>query len=135
MLIGVAAVAVVVSAGLYALFHGYFDHGQFEVLRVQWASSHQVAMVARRLDHEALGGLEFFVLVGSHLYTPSELRHAYYSDAVVFSTSNDCLAVHWDAPNRLTITCDGLALGRDDINVERRQVGSVAISYQNIGPR
>jgi len=53
----VAAVAVATSLGLgiYGLFHGYFDHGQFEIKQYQWSSKNQVAMLAERSDHEALG--------------------------------------------------------------------------------
>ena len=88
-LLGVGVVAVLAMALLYALFHGYFDHGQFEIKRFQWSSTNQVAMVAKRSDREALGGLDYFVLIGNHLFTPVELRHAYYSNAVVFSALSD----------------------------------------------
>jgi hypothetical protein len=65
------------AVGWYALFHGYFDHGHFEIKQVQWCSTNQVAMLAERWDDEALGGLDYYVLVGSHLFTATELRHAY----------------------------------------------------------
>jgi hypothetical protein len=70
--VAVGAIAIVVTAALYALFHGYFDHGQFEIKRFQWSATNQVAMVAERSDHEALGGLEYYVLIGNHLFTPDE---------------------------------------------------------------
>jgi hypothetical protein len=59
----------VLAVGWYALFHGYFDHGQFEIKQFQWSSTGQVAMLAERSDHEALGGLEYYVLIGNHLFT------------------------------------------------------------------
>jgi hypothetical protein len=131
-LVGVGAVAVFAMASVYGLFRGYFDHGQFEVKQSQRSSTNQVAMLAERSDHEALGGLEYYVLVGTHLFTPAELRRAYYSNAVVFNASSDCLTLHWDNPNRLTIKCDGSTIDRDHINTQRQQIGSVVISYENI---
>src|SRR5438874_1937203 len=58
-LVGVGVVAILAMAALYGLFHGYFDHGEFEIKQFQWSSTNQVAMVAERSDpNEALGGLE-----------------------------------------------------------------------------
>jgi len=131
-LVGVAAVAIFSMVSLYGLFHGYFDHGQFEIKQFQWSPTNQVAMVAERSDHEALGGLEYYVLIGNHLFTPAELRHAYYSSAVVFNASSDCLTLHWDGPNRLTIRCNGSTVDRNHINAQRQQIGNIAISYENI---
>src|SRR4051812_13026884 len=113
--IGSGAVAVLAIAFLYSLFHGYFDHGQFEIKQSQWSSTNQVAMLALRSDNEALGGLDYFVLIGGHLFTPTELRRAYYSDAVIFSGASDCLTLHWDGPNRLTITCNGSTVDKGHI--------------------
>jgi hypothetical protein len=134
LLAGVVAVAILAMASLYALFHGYFDHGEFEIKQFQWSSANQVAMLAERSDNEALGGLEYYVLVGDHLFTPAELRHAYYSDAVVFSTSSNDLTLRWDGPNRLFIGCNGPYLEQGDINVEKKQSGRVSVFYVNISP-
>jgi hypothetical protein len=121
---------------LYGLFHGYFDRGEFEIKRFQWSSANQVAMVAERSDQNALGGLDYFVLTGNHLFTPTELRHAYHSNAVVFSAlTDDCLTLRWDGQNRLTIRCNGSTVDKDHINAQRQQMGSVAISYENIALR
>jgi hypothetical protein len=130
--VAVGAIAILVTAASYALFHGYFDHGQFEMKQFQWSATNQVAMVAERSHHEALGGLEYYVLIGNHLFTPAELRHAYYSDAVVFNASSNCLTLHWDGPNRLTIRCNGSVVDRNHINAQRQQIGDIAISYENI---
>jgi hypothetical protein len=134
LLVGVGAVAILAMASVYALFHGYFDHGEFEIKQFQWSSANQVAMLAERSDDQALGGLEYYVLVGDHLFTPAELRHALYSDAVIFSTSSNDLTLRWDGPNRLIIGCNGPYLEQQDINVEKKQSGSVSISYVNISP-
>src|SRR5438046_4179378 len=106
-LAGVGAVAILAMGFLYALFHGYFDDGQFEIKKFQWSSANQVAMLVERSDHHALGGLDYYVLVGNHLFTPDELRHAYHSDAVVFSALSNDLTLRWDGPNRLIIECNG----------------------------
>lgn len=130
-------VACILVAGLaiaaYLLFHGYLDPGRFEIKQAQWSSTNQVAVVAERSDHYALGRLDYFVLVGNHLFTPTELRYAYHSDAVVFSalTGND-LTLRWDGPNRLIIRCNGPTVGISDINTQKRRVGNIAISYENI---
>jgi hypothetical protein len=131
--VGVGAVATLTIALVYGLFHGYFDHGQFEITQFQWSSTRdQVAMIAERSDRQALGGLEYYVLIGNHLFTPAELRHAYYSNAVVFNASSDCLALQWEGQNKLTIKCKGSTIDTDDINVQRHQINNVAISYENI---
>ena len=132
-LVGLGGVAILVMATLYGLFHGYFDHGQFEIKRSQWSSTNQLAMVAERSDHEALGGLDYFVLIENHLLTPAELRHAYHSDAVVFSAlTDDCLMLHWDGQNKLTITCNGSTVDRNHINAQKQQIGDISIAYENI---
>ena len=69
-LVGVGAVVMLAMAFLYALFHGYFDHGEFKIKQFQWSSANQVAMLVERSDNEALGGLDYYVLVGDHLFTP-----------------------------------------------------------------
>lgn len=131
-LVGVGAVAILAMASIYALFHGYFDHGQFEINQFQWSSAGQVAMLAERSDNQALSGLEYYVLVGDHLYTPDELRRALYSDAVIFDAGSNYLRLRWDGPNRLIIGCNGPTLARDDINRQKRQAGNIAVSYENI---
>jgi hypothetical protein len=97
ILVGVACTVALGATGLtFALFHGYFDHGQFEIKEVQWSSTNQVAMVAERSDREALGGLEYYVLIGNHVLTPTELRFAYYSHDIAFSAADDCLKYSLD---------------------------------------
>ncbi|HTC36407.1 MAG TPA: hypothetical protein VK724_23710 [Bryobacteraceae bacterium] len=125
-------VAASLVAATYGLFHGYFDPGQFEVKQQQWSSSKQVAMLAERSDHEALGGLTYFVLIGDHLLSPDELRHAYYSDAVVFAAASTCLSLHWENASRLDVGCNGSYMDRNHIDVQKRQSGEITISYENI---
>lgn len=115
-------VAILTMIYVYALFHGYFDHGKFEIKQFQWSSANRVAMLAERSDNEALGGLEYYVLVGDHLFTPAELRHAYYSDAVIFNAESNYLTLRWDGPNRLTIGCSSTTLDRGHINSQKQKV-------------
>lgn len=131
-LVGMGLLAMLVMACLYALFHGWFDHGQFEIKQSQRSSTNQLAMLAERSDHEALGGLEYYVLIGNHLFNPAELRHAYYSNAVVFNASSDCLTLRWDGPNRLVVRCNGSVIDKRHINTQRQQIGNVSIAYENI---
>lgn len=131
-LAGAGILGMLVMVCLYALFHGYFDHGQFEIQQFRWSATNHVAMVVERSDHEALGGLEYYVLIGDHLFNPAELRQAYYSGAVAFNASTDCLTLRWDSPSRLTIRCDGSTLDKNHINAQRQQIGSISIAYENI---
>ena len=131
-LAGVGVTVIFAMAYLYALFHGYFDHGDFEIKQFQWSSAGQVAMLAERSDHEALGGLEYYVLVGDHLFTSVELRRSYYSDAVIFNAGSNRLTLRWDGSTRLIIGCNGATLDRDEINAQKKHAGKIAISYENI---
>lgn len=132
-LVGVGTVAILAIVSLYGLFRGYFDPGHFEIKRFLWSSTDQVAMVAERSDNDALGGLEYYVVIGNHLFTPAELRLANHSDAPVFSAgSSNCLRLRWDGPNKLIISCNGSAIDRDHINAQKQQIGNIAISYENI---
>jgi hypothetical protein len=126
------AAAVSLGAAVYALFHGYFDKGQFEIKQAQWSSSKQVAVVAERSDQEALSGYTYFVLTGNHLFSPAELRHAYHSDAVVFAAASSRLDLHWESPSKLVVACNGSAVDPNHIDVQKRQSGEVAVSYENI---
>jgi hypothetical protein len=125
--LGAAVVAIV-----FALFRGYFDHGKFEVTKMEWSSSGQLAIVARRSDHEALSGDAYFVLIGDHLFSPTELRRENYSHAVIFSTSRDCLTLRWEDSDNLVVTCGDSSIEPGSINVQQRRSGQVAISYVNI---
>jgi hypothetical protein len=127
--------AILVLTGLLALFHGCFDHGEFEIKQSQRSSTNQVAMMAERSDHEALGGLEYYVVIGDHLFNSAELRSAYHSNAVVFSAASDCMTLRWNGPDKLTIKCDGSTIEKGQINVQRQQVGNVSIAYENIASK
>jgi hypothetical protein len=133
ILLIVSGLVLILGAGLaYGLFHGYFDHGQFEVRQVQWSSANQAAMVVERSDQQALSGYTYFVLLGDHVFSPSELRHEYHSGAVVFAAADSCLDLHWQGPTKLLIACNGQTLTREHIDVEKQKSGEIAILYDNI---
>jgi hypothetical protein len=119
---------VALGVAVYALFHGYFDHGQFEIKQAQWSSSGHVAMLAERSDQQALGGLTFFVLIGNHLFSTAELRLAR-----IFAAASDCINLRWENPNKLVISCQGSSpIDPGLIDVQKLQSGNIAISYENI---
>ena len=119
---GAMAVVLFAFVFVYALFHGYFDHGHFEIKSYARSSVNQVAVVAERWDaDEALGGLDSYVVLGNHLFSPDELRHAYYSDAVVFAAESTCATVHWESEKKLQISCKGSAIDKGHINAQRQQ--------------
>lgn len=126
------SVALVAAASTFALFHGYFDHGQFEIKETNWSPSARVAMVAERSDHEALGGLDYFVLIGDHVFSPTELRFAYHSDDVAFAAADNCLGVRWIDSHNLEVMCRDRSLDSGHINVRKRRVGDIEITYVNI---
>jgi hypothetical protein len=134
----VLAVGLLMAMGVYALFHGYFDHGLFEVKRLEWSGSppRRAAIVAERSDHEAMSSDQYFVLIADHVPSASELRSAYYSRDVVFRAGgDDCLSVRWNDSNALTITCtmkNPDPLYTPGIAVQKYKAGDVAIRYVNI---
>src|SRR5579872_4953427 len=109
----IVAAAAILSVLGYLLFHGYFDRGKFEIKQVQWSSSKQVAMLAERSDNQALGGLTYFVLIGNHVFSADELRHAYHSDAPVFAATSTCLNLRWESPSSLVVVCNGSYLNQE----------------------
>lgn len=131
----VLAVGLLMGGGLlYALFHGYFDHGLFEVKQVAWSPSapRRVAIVAERSDHEAMSSYVYFVLIADHVFSATELRRAYYSDDVVFAAASPCLNASWNDPHQLTVSCRNGTIDSAHINVRKLTADNVAITYVNI---
>jgi hypothetical protein len=133
---------VLVVTPIYMLFHGYFDHGLFEIRQVEWSSSppRRVAVLAERSDHEAMSSAQYFVLIRDHIPSATELRITYYSHDVVFRAAGDCLSLRWTDPRSLTITCTMTSLDplyTAGIAVQKYKAGDVTIKYVNIagGPR
>jgi len=130
----ICVVLAALTSVAYMWFHGYFDPGRFEIKQAQWSSSKQVATLAERSDQEALGGLTYFVVIGDHVPSAVELRHAYHSNAVVFAATSTCLTLNWESPSRLVVACKGSYLDQQDIDVEKRKYRGVSISYVDISP-
>jgi hypothetical protein len=122
----------VLTVTVYALFHGYFDPGSFEIDQTEWSPSRQVAIVAKRSDHQALSGDQYFVLIGDHLFSARELRHACYSRVVIFRADSSCLTVRWKDSHNLVVTCNGEAIEADHIAVQQHRSADVTVSYQDI---
>ena len=118
--------------GIYALFHGFFDSGTFEVMQSQWSRSKQLAVVGRRYDHAALGGLQYFVAIGTHPFSQADLEHAYYYDGLVFRAGSQCLTVEWITDHELAVRCSDHSIQSGEIAVQQKQVGNVTIIYQDI---
>ena len=97
----VLSVSLLMAACVYVLFHGYFDHGLFEIKQLEWSPSapRRVAVVAERFDHQAMNSDTYFVLIADHVFSAAELRRAYHSDGVVFAAASDCLTVSWTDPH------------------------------------
>lgn len=130
----VAVCASVIPIGwvVYALFHGSFDNGTFEVEQSRWSPSKQLAVVGRRSDHEALGGDQYFVAIGDHPFSSADLKHAYYYDGLVFRAGSACLTIRWMNEHELAVRCADRSIQMDQIAVRRNQVGDVTILYEDI---
>lgn len=128
----VCAVVVGLIITVYALFHGYFDRGRFEVKQAEWSPSRQVAVVVKRSDQEAMSSYIYFVLIGEHLFSQSELKYAYHSDAVIFAAARSGLTLHWERSNKLVVECNDSSIRPDHIDVQKWHSRGVAISYTNI---
>ena len=124
-------VALSLGAVVFALFHGYFDQGLFEVKESSRLGG-RIALVGKRSDHQAMNSDEYFVLVEDHVLTPRELKAAYYSHSIVFSAGDDCVSVRWSDPQNLTVLCRGGNIEPGHINVQRSRVEGVNIAYENI---
>jgi hypothetical protein len=133
--LAIGLMAVLATAAVYALFYGYFDRGHYEVLHTEISPTGKVAIVAQRSDDQALGGLEYFLVIGDHIYSPRELRHALYSRGVVFSAGMNCFTASWDSATQLTVDCHNDTIPAGEINIELHQFQGTTILYKNISPQ
>jgi hypothetical protein len=128
----VLIVLILAATVVFLLFTGHFDGGKFEVIDTSWASPKLVAMVARRSDNDALGGLEYFVLIGDHPFSARELRYAYYHHGLIFRAGSDCLTTSWKDARNLVVSCHDGSIEAGAIAVEQLKKADVAVSYVNI---
>jgi hypothetical protein len=124
--------STVTALVVYGLFHGYFDRGQFVIKQTRWSDSNQLAMVVERTDQDSLGGLTEFVVIGNHVFSADELKHAYHSNAVVFAATTTCLTADWRGGKTLNLKCDGARIDQAHIDVQKRQTADVNVFYENI---
>jgi hypothetical protein len=118
--------------GAYLLFRGYIDGGSFQVMSDQRSATGEVAVAAQFAAGHAGVRNEYFVVLGDHVFSPRELRHAYAAHDEVFSTERNCLTLAWIDAHHLQITCDDRSIQAEEIVVQRHQSGSTSISYSNI---
>jgi hypothetical protein len=127
------ALGISLVGATFALFRGYFDRGLFEVKQTDWSSSGKVAILAERSDHQALNSDVYFVVIGDHVSSPTELRAAYHRNQRIFAAASDCLSVRWTDAHNLSVSCRGEPLDANQIeNVQQHQSGDVAVIYVNI---
>jgi hypothetical protein len=114
-----SAITVALVLAVYGLWHGYFDQGDYKLLSAEWFESRQVAMIAKRSDHQALNGDDIFVLASDHTFSPTELRYALHGPSVIFSTGRDCLSVRWTDAHHLIVSCKGEVITDGEINRQK----------------
>jgi hypothetical protein len=127
-----AIVVVILAIGMYLTFHGYLDSGQFEVKDTKWHSASQVAIIAKRSDHQALDGDQYFILISDHVPSAQQLRRAYYEDGLVFRAGSDCLSARWEDSHNLVISCPSNSIQADEIAVQKHESANIVIFYEGI---
>lgn len=129
--IGIVFLLVALLACLYALFHGYLDYGLFEVKQAEWSPPPpRVAVVAERSG--PLSSDVYFVLVGDHVFSSTQLKRAYHSHDVIFAAASNCLTVSWTDSHHLIINCRDGVIDSAHINVRKPRTDGVEITYVNI---
>jgi hypothetical protein len=128
---GIALVCVAVGLFFFLDFRGNLDRGNFEVLRTVKNSENSIAIVAKRSDHEAMSGDQYFVFVADHIYSPKELRLALHRSHMIFNADRDGLNVYWSSPHDLVINCDSCGINKDDVNEQQFSSGNVSVRYLN----
>lgn len=135
----IAGVFVAIVIGVFLMgmlvwrwFHGYYDAGDFVVKEAKWSPSRQLAVVAERPDNSALSGDQYFVLIGDHPFSKTELKLAYHSENTIFASDGSCLTLRWRDLHNLVVTCSHGFIEPSHIAVEKHQMGDVIVSYENI---
>ena len=96
------------------------------------SASRRAAVVAERSDHDAMSSDIYFVLIGDHVFSATELRRAYHSDDVIFAAASDCFSVSWSDPHHLLISCRNGTIDSAHIDARKTRTDDVMITYVNI---
>lgn len=132
LLLGGLFFVCMVASLSYGLFHGYFDRGHFEVLQTSSSADKQLAIVAKRWDNDALNNNEYFVLIGDHMPSSRELRHAYYYNQILFRGENDCLNVSWRDKRTLVISSLAGCVGTGEPVAQKHQNSGLTVVYEGV---
>jgi len=128
---GIALFCLAVSLFFFLDFRGNLDPGKFEVLRTTKNSENKIAIVAKRSDHQAMNGDEYFVFVADHIYSPKELRLALHRSPMIFDAADDGLDVRWAGPRELVIECKDCGITKSRINEQLFSSGTISVRYVN----
>jgi hypothetical protein len=128
---GIVAFSLLVALFFVLDFRGNLDPGQFEILRTAQNSEKKYAIVAKRSDHEALNGDQYFVLLSDTIYSSNELRVAFHRSPILFSADRDGIEVRWTSPNELVIECQDCGISKTEINTRQSRAANVSIHYVN----
>ena len=61
-----------------------------------------------------------------------ELKHAFHSPAIIFSTNRDCLSPGWKGSADLAISCEGNVIEKSEMNRQLDNRDGVTFTYVNI---
>ena len=128
---GIALLCFAVGLFFFLDFRGNLDRGNFEVLRTVRNSENRIAIVAKRSDHEAMSGDQYFVFVADHVYSPKELRLALHRSPMIFDADRDGLNVYWSGPHNLVIECDSCGITKDNVDEQQFSSGDISVRYVN----
>lgn len=110
------------------LFRGYFDSSTYEVIKSAASGGGLIAILARRSDHQAMNGDNYFVLTENHLYTSSELRRAHHSHEPIFDADRP-YDIRWTTTQSLVIECKDCHVTNSHVNSRRFTDKGIAIRY------
>jgi hypothetical protein len=132
--IGLISVFVIAAIGFYGflLFDGDLDFdGHYEILQAIPYSRTKIAFEIERMDHQAMNGPRYAVVVDDHTPTTVELRRAIISfwRHRSFELANPGVSIIWAGPNLLTLTTNVPETRPDWVMNQSHRLGSVVVKY------
>jgi hypothetical protein len=124
------AIALICAIGIWGILAwlGVLDTAPYSVTQSVVLSPDRIAMVGLRSDEAAMIGYEYFVVIGDHVYSPSELRRSFHSS--VFSTGLGSFTLEREGPNQLLIRCAAnCSITKDIVEIQKFSKGDIAIRY------